>query len=107
MALTMTRTRTQTALTHMAQKLAEVRGELQFVNYLALELPVEEVEVGAALARRRDELAKQEAALVVTLRQFDAGLDTDSVGAVDTWRRGYRARTESGLRRRYLRRLGV
>lgn len=104
MALTMTRTRTQTALTQMAQKLAEVRGELQFVDVLALDLSVEEVEVGAVLARRRDELARQEAALVVTLRQFDAGLDVDSVGAVDTWRRGYRARTEKGLRRMYLKR---
>jgi len=39
MALTMTRTRTQTALTRLAKLLANLNGEMEFVERLKKELP--------------------------------------------------------------------
>lgn len=96
MALTMTRTRTQTTLTKLAQKLGEVKGELAFVEAWLVETgaPVE-------LARRRALLMEQSQALVTTLQLFDPELDASQVAVSEGWRKRYRARTEKGLRTRY------
>ena len=96
MALTMTRTRTQTTLTKLAQKLGEVKGELAFIEAWMAETgaPVE-------LARRRALLMEQAQALVTTLQLFDPELVVGQVAASEGWRKGYRARSEKGLRNRY------
>ncbi len=97
MALTMTRTRTQTTLTKLAQKLGDVKGELAFVDEWMTDAgaPVE-------LARRRAQLLKQAQALVTTLELFDPGLDVSQVAASEGWRKLYRARTPRSLRKTYL-----
>lgn len=98
MALTMTRTRTQTALTQLVETLANLKGELAFVEaWLA------EPGAPAELSARREVLIGRVAALTTTLRLFDPGLDVGRVAALDDWRKLYRARTASSLRTRYLR----
>ena len=84
MALTMTRTRTQTTLTKLAQKLGDVKGELAFVEEWMAEAgaPVE-------LARRRELLLEQAQALVMTLELFDPELAPSQVAAAEGWRRVY------------------
>lgn len=101
MALTMTRTRTQTALTKLAERLSNVKGELQFVEELLALYP----EHADALIGRKEQLRIQENALCVTLRQFDASIDPDQVVSGSGWRKGYRARSADSLARRYLARL--
>jgi len=93
MALTMTRTRTQTTLTKLAQKLGEVKGELAFVDEWMAEAgaPVE-------LARRRVLMMEQAQALETTLQLFDPELEVSQVAASEGWRKAYRARTEKWLR---------
>ena len=78
MALTMTRTRTQTTLTKLAQKLGDVKGELAFVEEWMAEAgaPVE-------LARRRELLLEQAQALVMTLELFDPELAPSQVAAAE------------------------
>ena len=100
MALTMTRTRTQTTLTRLAQKLGEVKGELAFVKEWMAEAgaPVE-------LVSRRALLMEHAQALVTTLQLFDPALDGGQVSPLEGWKKTYRARTEKGLRFRYLRSL--
>ena len=98
MALTMTRTRTQTTLTKLAQKLGEVKGELAFVDEWMAEAgaPVE-------LACRRAQLREQAQALVTTLQLFDPELDVEAVAQGEGWRKAYRVRSAKSLRTRYLR----
>lgn len=98
MALTMTRTRTQTALTQLVETLANLRGELTFVEgWLAEDgAPTE-------LIARREVLLGQLEALTTTLRVFDPGLELSTVGAAEGWRKRYRAKTEKGLRAKYAR----
>jgi len=98
MALTMTRTRTQTTLTKLAQKLGDIKGELAFVDEWMAEAgaPVE-------LASRRALLLEQARALVTTLQLFDPELEVSQVGASEAWKKVYRARSAEGLRARYLR----
>ncbi|ADU98894.1 hypothetical protein HF896_06345 [Alicycliphilus denitrificans] len=98
MALTMTRTRTQTTLTKLAQKLGEVKGELVFVDEWMAEkgAPVE-------LAHRRVLLVEQAEALVLTLQLFDPELDVDAVAQGEGWRKAYRVRSAKSLRTQYLR----
>lgn len=87
MALTMTRNRTQTALTKLAERVASVHGELAYVDgRLAGDLP-EPLREG--LARRRGELVELREALYLTLQQFDPGLDPKAIGATDEWLRPY------------------
>jgi hypothetical protein len=63
MALTMTRTRTQTALTQLVETLANLKGELVFVEaWLA------EPDAPAELGARRELLLQQVAALTATLQ---------------------------------------
>jgi len=82
-ALTMTRTRTQTTLTKLATRVANVHGELEFVQARMAAALTPEVLVG--LARKRDELTEARDALYVTLRQFDPELDPSRIGALNDW----------------------
>lgn len=87
MALTMTRTRTQTALTKLAERAAAVHGELSYLDErLAGEL---RAEVREGMARRRAELLAAREALYVTLRQFDPALDPAIIGATQEWLRPF------------------
>lgn len=107
MALTMTRTRTQTALTKLATMVANVHGELAFVERLLEKASAEVSRVGepaaaaakakpktkgataadsaAALVRRREELLQTRDSLYATVRQFDPGLDPADIGSDDGW----------------------
>jgi hypothetical protein len=76
MALTMTRTRTQTTLTKLVQILAEVRGEKAFG-----EAWMAEAGAPAELARRRALLDEQAQALMTTLLLVDSDLDVERVAA--------------------------
>lgn len=97
MALTMTRTRAQTALTQLVETLANLKGELAFVEaWLA------EPGAPAELVARRDALVQQRAALETTLRLFDPELEVSGVAASEGWRRSYRARNTKSLRRKLL-----
>ncbi|GEM_PF-1560001 len=99
MALTMTRTRTQTALTKLAEMVANVHGELAFVEGL---LARGNADVGSegrrissqgqltpeALLRleaRRLKLVRDRDALYATLRQFDSRIDPQQIGAINGW----------------------
>lgn len=70
MALTMTRTRTQTTLTKLVTQLARINGELEALR----EGPADDP--GLAIRERHRE------ALVLTLHQFDSTLDFAVVGAL-------------------------
>jgi transposase len=99
MALTMTRTRTQTALTRLVETLANLKGELAFVEeWLA------EPGAPAELVARRDALVQQLTALETTLRMFDPELDTGGVAASEGWTRafGRKSLSTNAVRRRYL-----
>ena len=96
MALTMTRTRTQTALTTLAERVAAVHGELA---YLEGRLGgVLRAEVREGMARRSVELLPTREALYVTLRQFDPALDPTTIGATEEWLRPF-GRGMAGRRR--------
>lgn len=97
MALTMTRTRTQTALTKLVELLARVNGELSFVRELLVEAPAH----AEGLQARETVLVTEREALVLTLRQFDPSLDPEEVGCAEDWWPGRRPRTRAGMMRRY------
>ena len=71
MALTMTRIRTQTALTKLATLLADINGELAFVETL-LETTRDHRDF---LMARKEKLNGQRLALCEALKQFDASID--------------------------------
>ncbi|OSZ71553.1 hypothetical protein [Hydrogenophaga sp. IBVHS1] len=98
MALTMTRTRTQTALTKLVERLSNVKGELEYVEVLLVAKPNA---AGSLLSRQRL-LQDQHAALCATLKQFDQGIDLEQVVAGAGWQKVYRVRTQQSLARRYL-----
>lgn len=103
MALTMTRTRTQTALTRLAEAVAAVHGELAALECLLETLP----ESAPALQARRQALLADRAALHLTLRQFDDALDAQCIDASGAWLRAWPGR---GVRQRlaaYLQALGA
>lgn len=81
----MTRTRTQTALTHLAKAVAAVHGELALLDALVPLLPA----CPEALERRRAHLLVDRDALYLTLRQFDEGLDGSDIGASPDWLKAY------------------
>lgn len=87
MALTMTRTRTQTTLTKLAQLVANVHGELAFLEGLVV-LP-EAPCARAALEARRMKLVGDRNALYVTLSQFDSNIDPSSIALLEAWRKRY------------------
>lgn len=96
MALTMTRTRTQTALTKLAERVATVHGELAYVQgRLDAPLPVN---LREGLERRRGELLVLREALYVTLQQFDPKLDPTSIGTLDWWLKPF-GRGRAGAKR--------
>lgn len=89
MALTMTRTRTQTTLTKLATMVANVHGELEFVERLLAQAGAEagtaagprkfSPEEVAILQSRKDALEEKRQALYLTLRQFESGIDPTSI----------------------------
>ena len=112
MALTMTRTRTQTTLTKLAEMVANVHGELAFLEGLLAgeagsgapgSMQGMAPDVQARLAARRLKLLGDRDALYATIRQFDAGIDPAGIGSSEGWRKQYgRGLSEPGLVRRYL-----
>ncbi len=113
MALTMTRTRTQTALTKLVTLVAKTHGELAFVDEqlqallgagrTAPGLPrsaADRERLREGLLRRRQELLTARDALYLTLRQFDSALEPTAIGATEDWLRTF----GRGLaaRRRYI-----
>ena len=106
MALTMTRTRTQTTLTKLAEMVANVHGELAFVNELLAATELGQglaTEVRAHLVARQQKLASDRNALYTTIRQFDNRIDPEGIGRLEGWRKQYGRRLcDAGLRRRYL-----
>jgi hypothetical protein len=90
MALTMTRTRTQTALTKLVTLIANVHGELAFVDSQAAMLTGTPFKPNrdallAGIARRREQLKGSRDALYTTIRQFDPELEPASIGSADGW----------------------
>lgn len=81
MALTMTRTRTQTALTKLAEAAAGVHGELAVLEVLFEALP----DAAPALMTRRETVLANRHALHLTLRQFDPELDPEEIGVSSKW----------------------
>jgi hypothetical protein len=79
MALTMTRTRTQTALTRLVKALAGINGELAHLEGVLGKYPVGS-EQRSALELRRERVAADREALCATIRQFDPTLDPGEIG---------------------------
>lgn len=119
MALTMTRTRTQTALTKLALMVASIHGELAFVEDLiatcagtgsaATAAPGIRTNTGMQavlprLERRRQELVHNRDALYATIRQFDPKIAPQDIGVSADWTRQYGSRNllAKGLLVRYL-----
>ena len=75
LTMTMTRTRTQTTLTRLAELLANLNGELEFVEWLLAEM----LEHRELLTTRRAGLIANREAVAATLRQFDPALPLDEV----------------------------
>jgi hypothetical protein len=119
MALTMTRTRTQTALTKLAELVANVHGELAFVEGLLAAEPGARaagvaVHKGLApeqlrlqLEERRLKLVGDQGSLYATVRRFDSRLDPASIGVSDDWQRRFGSRRlgAKGLVARYIAKL--
>ena len=104
MALTMTRTRTQTTLTKLATMAANLKGELAFVEgWLA------EDGAPAELVARREALRAQMEALATTLQVFDPELDVGQVATAEGRVRtvGRQGLSENSLRFRYLKELST
>lgn len=112
MALTMTRTRTQTALTKLAEMVANVHGELEFVDELLAVRNRHEggqsrsLDEWAALEARMLKLCADRDALYVTIRQFDWEIDPGQIGSAKEWMKEFGRMSESSnaFVRRYLRR---
>jgi hypothetical protein len=121
MALTMTRTRTQTTLTKLAEMTANVHGELAFVEALLADgggagagataagrsqaIKGLTLEVHSRIAARRQKLLDDRGALYATIRQFDASLEPENIGGAEGWRKrfGTRQLRAKTLTQRYLR----
>ena len=113
MALTMTRTRTQTTLTKLAELVANVHGELEFVEGLLVQEarsangPISgSLDAGAQAflqARQRQLMANRDA-LYATVRQFDPALVPEGIGVGADWklRYGRRGLGDRTLVARYL-----
>lgn len=97
MALTMTRTRTQTALNKLASSLAEVNGELAFLEGLQ----PRRKDRRAAAAARREELLSLREALCTVIRRYDPELNPEDIGATYDWMRPYGWKATPQTVRRY------
>ncbi len=94
MALTMTRTRNQTTLNKLVQRIAEIHDELAVLERLLTEIPEQQ----AALVSRMSEVQGHRDALYATLKQFDPSLDPTAIGRSDKWLKAY-GRGKAALRR--------
>ena len=82
MALTMTRTRTQMALTGLAKLVANVHGELEFIDWALQHRKRGRV----VLLARREQVLAQRDALYGTLRAFDPALNPAvEIGNLSEW----------------------
>lgn len=89
MALTMTRTRTATALNDLASRLAEVNGELKFLADLG-GLPEGRQELATL---RREELLRLRQALFVVIKRYDEALEPEDIGATFSWMKAFGRKT--------------
>lgn len=103
MALTMTRTRTQTTLTKLVTLLANLNGELVFLAALERRQGAAADARSGSVTRRLIKLRADRNAVLITLRQFDPELDVDAVGCAADWLKPFgrgrvaAKRYESGL----------
>lgn len=95
MALTRTRNRTQTALTSFATLLANVNGELAYIDRRLAEV---EGALRDAFVARQNKLRADRDALFTTVRQFDAELDPAVVGEAQDWLKPF-GRGKAAVRR--------
>ena len=96
---TRTRTRTQTTLAKLAEMVANVHGELAFVDELLSTRRGLNPQV-SGLQSRHATLTQQREALYTTLRQFNPDLVPESIGAQGAWMTPYgRKKTKATLRR--------
>jgi hypothetical protein len=98
MVLTMTRTRTQTTLTKLAELIANVHGELAFVDELLESSPKHVV----ALRQKRARLLAMRDALYLTLNLFDATLNPEDICCRDDWVKAFARNKGKTATRRYL-----
>lgn len=98
MALTMTHTRTQAALTRLAALVANLHGELATVEQLIQERP----EHAEALHARNRTLQADRDALYLTLKQFDPELEPANIGTSNEWMVAYGRRGSKIALQRYL-----
>lgn len=88
---------TQTTLTKLAELVANVHGELAFVEGLLAQADVDAVgrasppmgltpEVRLRLEARRLKLVADRYELYATVRQFDSSIDPARIGALDEWK---------------------
>lgn len=101
MALTMTRNRTQTTLTKLAQLVANVHGEIAFLQQLLEQPPGLAPEKVTAVQTRLSALEEKRQALYLTLRQFNPELDPAEIGRADEWLRPYGPRGGITAQKRY------
>lgn len=97
MALTMTRTRTQTALNKLAYSLAEVNGELAFLQGLK----PHRKDRRAAVVARTGELLRLREALCTVIRRYDPELNPEDIGATYDWMRAYGRKATAKTLERY------
>lgn len=117
MALTMTRTRTQTTLNKLALKVAEAHGELAYLDELLCSVDTAAGQASTdalselereALEQRRTAVISARDALYVVIQQFDPELDPLLIGTGDSWKGALkRFRNAKSLRRAYLFQLGT
>lgn len=90
MALTMTRTRTQSTLNKFVDLVANINGEQEFLaGLLGQEHPEG---VRERLLARQVKLEADKATLFETILQLDPGLEPGRIGALPTWQRNYGSR---------------
>jgi uncharacterized protein YhdP len=99
MAMTMTRTPTQTTLTQLVKRLANVNGELRFLETTLQAGDLQQAH-RAAFERRRDQLRAAKDAYFVSLLIFDPDLEPQRVAAFDDWLKPHGRGAPA--RRRYL-----
>lgn len=99
MALTKSRTRTQSALTSLCKLVANVHGELSFIEWALTQRKRQLV----VLRTRQEALLQHRAALYTTLRVFDPQLDPTCIGTLNEWLKPYGRKRSSRAAGRYVR----